>query len=127
MPCHVMHGSFCFTHQLRVVVLVDPFLLTISLSGLTDLCHVRLCIQDLVQLVMVGPHSSVCESVKGLCRFIVEKQTTFISEWNKDKYKRVEVVLSLILLLRIKQLVIWKTWLFELGILPFPIIVRTLP
>ena len=124
LPCHawqfLLHPS---TEGRR-----PPFFLTISLSGLVDLCHLRLCIQDLLQLVMVGRAVLVHQPEKGLlCRFILKKQTTFIPEWNEEKYERVEVVLSLILLLRIKQLVVWKTWLFELGILSFPVIVSTLP
>ena len=115
-----MHGSFCFTYQLRVVVLVDPLFLTISLSGLIDLCHLRLCIQDLLQLVMVGRAVLIRQPKKGLlCHFILR----LLSSLNgTEKYERVEVVLSLILLLRIKQFVVWKTWLLELGILPFSVV-----
>ena len=120
--CDVMHGSFCFTHQLRVIVLFSSPAFLASLIS-----HLRVCIQDLLQLVMVGRAVPVHQPVKGLlCRFILEKQTTFIPEWNKEKHERVEVVLSLILLLRIKQLD-WKTWLFELGIMPLSVIISTLP
>ena len=43
LPCHVMHGSFCFTHQLRVLLVLTLFL-TINLPWFLSL----------LQLVMVG-------------------------------------------------------------------------
>ena len=97
LPCHAWQ---ILLHPSTEGRLVDPLFLTISLSGLVYLCYLRLCSQDLLQLVMVCKAVLVHQPVKGLLyHFILVEQTAFISELN---YERVEVVLSLILLFWIK-------------------------
>ena len=101
----------------------DFVLFTGSLPGIIDLLDVGPGLQHLhsavVSRTVAAGRQQPAECFYG--RFILEKQATFVSEWNKEEYERIVISFSLIFPFGIKEFVVGQSRLCKLAILPVSI------
>ena len=105
----------------------DFVLFTGSLAGIIDLLDVGPGLQHLhsavVSRTVAAGRQQPAECFYG--HFILEKQATFVSEWNEEEYERIVISFSLIHPFGNTEFVVGQSRLCKLAILPVSIPICT--